>query len=246
MSPERRAVLALYEDAACKELHALVKSLRRDRGCGGVDDVIELVSVKGNGNFVNEVPKMLRLPVKQTKRPPDLVVCVADADRPQALAPNAPVVPVGGDLAALDRWVLEVEAAWHQHLKSKAHLSDDAAARLRVICLRWSKESLLLASPLALVEYANADGRQQGGKVTALLDACKPCPTSLADGDFLVSYRKPGRCLDAVFQEIVGHGYQKKRDDEDLLRDHINPQPLRRGEVLKRCPDLERLLQAIG
>ncbi len=242
MSLDQRAVVVAYEDQYCEELHRLVKRLRADQGLPGL--ILEARSVRGDGGFVKEVRQLLRLPLKQTKRRPELVVCVADADRPKSLAPAASGAPAGDDRAALDRWVHEIEVAWRLRLTSEALLADEGAERLRTVCLRWSKESLLLASPAALIDYAGR--HQRGGEVRELLEACAPRPTSLPDEAFLPSYRRPNACMDKIFHAVEGRNYKKGRDDEDILRDQITPDELRRAEVLKRCPDLGRLLREIG
>jgi hypothetical protein len=41
---------------------------------------------------------------------------------------------------------------------------------------------------------------------------------------------------------VHGRNYKKGTHDEDLLRDYIAPDATRRGRLLARCPDLERLL----
>jgi hypothetical protein len=51
--------------------------------------------------------------------------------------------------------------------------------------------------------------------------------------------------MNAVFQAVKSRNYKKGLDDEDLLRDQISPNEVRRAEVLKRCPDLGRLLREL-
>jgi hypothetical protein len=200
-----------------------------------------LRSGQGTGGFINEVPKLLRTQLKHTKRPPERLVCLAEADRPRDLVPDAPLAP--DESGALDQWVLVLEASWATRLAREARLADEAVARLRVCCLRWSKESLLLASPDALLDYAENHKRQ--GQVKSLLAACVPCPTTLADEEFALHYRKPGTCIDRVLHVVESRNYKKGRDDEDILRDHISPHAGRRGELLRRCPDLGRLLREL-
>ena len=93
------SIVIAYEDDYHEELHLLVKALRRDRGLPGL--VLEGRPVRGTGNFVHEAPSLLRLPLKQTKLPPDRVVCLADADRPQNLVPGAPSPPLEADSIAV-------------------------------------------------------------------------------------------------------------------------------------------------
>ncbi len=236
-----RSIIIAYEDAYCEALHGLIKRLRVDHGMPGL--VLEPRTVRGTGGFVNEVPKLLRSPLKQTKRPPDLLVCLADADRPQNLVPNAPPAPTNDDKEALVKWALDLEKSWLDYLVQKSPIPADSAERLRVICLRWNKESLFLASPDALLDHALK--YEHHAQVKSLLDSCSPCPTTLADEDFILRYRKPEGCMNAVFQAVKSRNYKKGLDDEDLLRDQISPNEVRRAQVLKRCPDLGRLLHEL-
>ncbi len=234
-----KSIVIAYEDNYHEELHHLVKALRRDRGLPGI--ILEGRPVRGTGNFVAETPRLLRAPLKQTKLPPDRVVCLGDADRPQNLVPEAQPAPPEADGSALDQWVLAFEESWRNHLVEEGHLSEEQAARLCVCCIRWSKESLLVSCPDALL--AHAEGRR--AQVQVLLDACVPAPATLGAADFVVKYRRPDKCLDQVFQTISRRNYKKGLHDEDLLRDQINPSPARRAEVLSRCPDLKRLLDLL-
>lgn len=237
-----KSIVIAYEDRYCDQFHGLIKRLRRDRGQAGV--ILEAASVRGTGGFVNEVPKLLRLPLKQTKRPPDCVVCVADADRPTNLVPGANEAPIGRDKDALERWTLEFETAWLTHLVEKTNLPAEDATRLAAICIRWNKESLLIASPDALIDYASKRGQTLA--LAALLAKCAPSPIDLEDALFLVDYRRPDNCMDRVFQTIEGRNYKKGRDDEDLLRDQLGAHDERRAQVLRRCPDLNRLLDILA
>lgn len=236
-----KSVVIAYEDDYCEELHLLIKRLRGDLGLPGL--CLEPIAVRGTGGFVNEVPKLLRIPLKQTRLPPDRVICLADADRPRDLVPNAPAAPSGDDPGAVERWVLALQSTWRESLVKKAHLDEPSASRLRVICLRWNKESVLLACPDALLDLGLRHGRRD--RTELLLRDCDPSPLTSADGDFTQRYRKPGQCMNLVFQAIAGRRFKKGRDDEDLLRDLISPQGGRRAEVLRRCPDLGRLLQEL-
>ena len=232
------SILIAYEDDYHEELHLLLKALRRDRGLAGL--TLE-GPVRGTGNFVREAPRLLRTPLKQTKAPPDRVVCLADADRPSNLVPSASLPAMTANRAALDEWVLDFEVRWREHLIHEGPLSAELAARLRVCAVRWSKESLLVACPDALLDHAGTARNQ----VAQLLAACSPPPATLAPADFVVEYRKPNTCLDSVFQTSLGRKYKKGRDDEDLLRDQITRHADRRAAVLARCPDLERLLDLL-
>lgn len=235
------AIVIAYEDAYHEELHRLVKALRRDRGLPGL--ILEAQPVRGTGKFVHDAPRILRTPLKQTKRPPDRVVCLADADRPQNLVPGQALPPLQVGAAALAAWITELEAAWRQHLIDKGPLATEQAGRLSVLCLRWSKESLFTASPDALLAYAHTRDRRD--PVATVLANCAPPPATVADADFVVRYRRPDHCLDDVFAALAGRTYKKGRDDEDLLRDHIIPHEARRAEVLRRCPDLARLIDML-
>lgn len=233
------AIVIAYEDAYHEQFHLLVKALRRDRGLPGL--ILEAQPVGGTGNFVHEAPRILRTPLKQTKRPPDRVVCLADADRPPNLVPGQALPPAGASAAAIETWLLSFEATWRAHLIAEAHLTTEQAGRLCVLCLRWSKESLLTACPEALLAHA----RERRDAVATVLASCPPPPATLADAEFIVRYRKPDHCLDAVLTSWAGRKYKKGRDDEDLLRDQIIPHEARRAEVLRRCPDLARLLDVL-
>jgi hypothetical protein len=235
-----KSLVIAYEDDYHEELHLLIKALRNERGLPGV--ILEGRPVRGTGNFVNEVPRLLRASLKQTKRPPDRVVCLADADSPQNLVPGALPAPSGASSAELEQWVVAFETSWRAHLVSTCPLSAAQASRLFVCCFRWSKESLLVACPEALLDHAGT----RRAAIEALLKQCAPDPTSLADAEFVAKYRSPDRCLDQVFQTLDGRNYKKGRDDEDLLRDRLKPDPTRRAEVLRRCPDLERLLTLLA
>ena len=79
-----RSIVIAYEDDYHEELHLLVKAMRRDRGLPEM--LVEGRPVRGTGNFVHEAPRLLRTPLKQTKLPPDRVVCLADADRRRILS----------------------------------------------------------------------------------------------------------------------------------------------------------------
>lgn len=118
-----KSILIAYEDQYHQKLHLLIKRLRRDRGLPGV--ILEGRSVRGTGGFINEVPTLLRMPFKQTKAPPDRLVCLADIDRPGNLVPGTQGAPSSDDLAALGRWVREFEVSWHGHLSTELHLSDE-------------------------------------------------------------------------------------------------------------------------
>lgn len=237
----QRGVVVAYEDLYHEQLHGLIKALHRDAGRPGI--ILESATVKGTGGFVADVPLLLRTALKQTRRPPDRLVCLADADRPQNLVTGAPAAPRGDDPEALRRWVLELETAWKNRLVAEGHLAVDTAARLEVVCLRWSKESVLVSCPAALLAYAHAGVDRD--RVTAELEACTPNPMALADGDFAVRYRNPSVCMRSIITTMRGRKYKKGLHDEDILRDHIAPDKNRRAEVLKRCPDLGRLLDEL-
>ena len=163
-----RSIVIAYEDDDCDELHRLLKALRRDVGQSGV--ILEARPVKGTGQFVNEVPKLLRERLKQTKRPPDRVVCVADADKPTSLVPDAKSAPTTTDLETLQRWVCDFEASWLNHLKREGRLQEESAMRLQAVCLRRNKESLLIASLDALRAYA-AQSRRPPFNVIKRIDS---------------------------------------------------------------------------
>jgi hypothetical protein len=236
------STLLAYEDQYHDNLHLLIKKLRRDAALPGI--ILEKTTVRGTGGFINDVPKLLRTPLKQTRKPPDRLICLADADRPQNLVPGSPGPPAGDDGTSLDSWIVELEAAWLEHLRGRLNLPPADETRLRVVVLRWSKESLLIASPDALLEYAQK--HERGPQVRALLANCDPDPWKAADREFMTAYQEPRSCLDVVFREIEERSYKKGRDDEDLLRDHIIDNHQRRTELRRRCPDLDRLLAELS
>ena len=63
-----KSILIAYEDAYFSKLHALVKRLRKDRGDAG--HVIEPRPIKGTGNFIREVPSLLRMPHRRLRLAP--------------------------------------------------------------------------------------------------------------------------------------------------------------------------------
>lgn len=236
-------VIVAYEDKYCAQLHLLVKRLRKDRHA--VPLIIEPWPVKGTGNFARDVPFLLRKPLPKLKLP-DRLVCVSDADRPGNLVPGAAAAPGTGERASLDAWVVELETAWHKHLVKEGRLAEAEAAKLRTVCLRWNKESLLIACPEALSAHAGKFERNLATE--ALFAACKPSPYELADAAFVTAYRNPEKCMDLVLQRIDGRNYKKGRDDEDILREQILAEgaQARRDMLWRRCPDLDRLLAAIA
>ena len=146
-----KTVVLAFEDQYYPELFALIKRLRRDRGLEGM--ALFGTSVRGTGGFINEVPTLLRIPPGQANVLPDLVVCLADADRPGNLMPGASNAPITDDGRTLDEWVLQFEGAWREYLLQTARISPQDHVRVTTVCLRWSKESLLVASPDALLEH---------------------------------------------------------------------------------------------
>lgn len=236
------STLIVYEDAYYDQIHGLVKALRKDLGRAG--SILEGEPGRGTGQFENVLGPLLRKPLKQTRAGPDRVICVADADRPSNLAgTGAPPRPATATAGALDQWVLELERAWKTRLVATARLNADEQKRVEVICLRWSKESLLVACPDALLEYA----AHRAEEVRAVMAGCRPDPMDVDDPDFVAQYQSPGACMDAVLRAISGEErkYKKGRDDEDILRDAIRPRRDRRDQVLARCPDLKRLIDRI-
>jgi hypothetical protein len=236
------STLIVYEDAYHEQVHGLVKALRRDLGRTG--SILEGEPGRGTGQFENMLGPLLRKPLKQTRARPDRVICVADADRPANLAgPSAPPRPSSASSDALTRWVLDLEGAWKARLVVAARLVAEEQERVEVVCLRWSKESLLVACPDALLEYA----AHRAEEVRAVMAGCRPDPMDVDDPDFVALYQSPGACMDAVLRAMSGEQrkYKKGRDDEDILRDAIRPHRDRRDQVLARCPDLKRLVDRI-
>lgn len=236
-----KTVVLAFEDQYYEELFTLIKRLRRDQGLAGM--VLFGTSVRGTGGFINEVPKLLRIPPGQASVLPDLVVCLADADRPGNLLPGAADSPISDDGRALDEWVTQFEGAWREYLLTTARISPQDHVRVRTVCLRWSKESLLVASPDALLEHAAK--RERRAEVQTILDQCRPSPIGLADQEYGLRYRSPEDCLNRIFAALEGRSYKKGRHDEDLLRDYISRDPGHRGRLLRRCPDLARLLAVL-
>lgn len=242
-SPSLRSIVVAYEDQYCDALHLFLKNLRRDHGAAGI--VLEARPVGGTGNFTREAPKHLRLPLAQTKTPPDRVVCLGDADKPTNLTADAPVRPVEASTAALDAWILDLERTWRTSLIRGAKLSDPDAARLSTVCLRWNKESLLIACPDALVSYAQKLGGDAAVR-TWLTTRCDPDPHHVLDREYTSTYRRPDQCMGDVIRQFAGRSYKKGRDDEDILKQHVIPDPQRRAQVLARCPDLARLVAELA
>lgn len=232
-----KTVVIAFEDQYYEELYKLIKRLRRDRGLPGI--ALFGRSVRGTGGLARELPRLLRMPPGEAKILPDLVVCLGDADKPGNLVPGAAGAP-GEERGAQDAWIAEFERVWLASLLRTGAIAAQDHERVRVVCMRWNKESVLIAGPDALLERAEQRGRR--GAVEKLLDECVPVPGTLADDEYCVRYRTPQRCLDRVFQALEDRNYKKGRDDEDLLRDHISPDPGHRGRLLRRCPDLGRLL----
>lgn len=235
--------LLAYEDKYFAQLHTLVKALRRD--LGRATTIIEGEGVNGTGGFQNELGRQLGRRDKRTKAPASLVICVADADRPQNLAgSNAPAKPQDATPEALDAWVLELEGAWKKRLLEDSRVNPSEASRVEVVCLRWSKESLLVSCPDALLDFA---GSTNAAALRNLFARCDPDPTTATDDMFMVRYARPGACMDDVVRAATAgtHKYKKGLHDEDILREHIHPRMDRRRQLLARCPDLLRLLDRI-
>ena len=114
--------------------------------------------------------------------------------------------------------------------------------KLAVVCLRWSKESLLISVPPALLDYA---GESRGNEVQAFLDQCQPPLSGTTDREFIAQYRSPDACMDLVIKAIHGRNYKKGLHDEDLLEKHISPNEARRRTVLDRSADLHRLIDLL-
>lgn len=227
-------IVIAYEDKYCEQLHTLIKGLRKDLGL--TLHPLEPRSVHGTGGYVNEVPRLLRTPLKLSHAPPappDRVICLADADSPVNLVPSEPPRPRGSDQG--DEWIVAFEQRWLEHLVKRCPVAAHDRHRLRTICIRWSQESLFVAVPDLLLRQART-----------LLDECIPPPQSLPDEDFSTHYRAPQQCMDRYFQTIEGRNYKKGRDDEDLLRNYVNLDQASRSQVLKRCPDLGRLLRELA
>lgn len=231
--------LLAYEDKYIEHLHRLVKAIRRDRG--GAPCVIESESVGGTGKFERELGPMLGRRDKRTRAPAARVICVADADRPTNLAAgSAPPRPAQETAATLDAWVVSLEDAWRAHLIAKARISPDDVPRVAVCCVRWSKESLLIACPDALIEHAGINAEE----VRDQIRACDPDPDTTPDAEYCVRYQSPSRCMDQVIKRGSGRRYKKGRDDEDILN-IIASDPRRLAQVAARCPDIARLADMI-
>jgi hypothetical protein len=235
-----RLTVILYEDEYHAELHRLIKRIRtRDLGRGSA--IIEPATARGDGGFVRELPLLLRTMQRATRRPPDRVVCVADADRPANLYPEMSPAPIGATPEQLRAWLASLESSWRDALLLRAGVSAEDAPRVSVACLLWNKESLLIACPDALEDFAGEDR----AAVTTHLATCQPPLGAVTDEAFSTTYRNPARCLDAVLQVAQQRRYKKGRDDEDLLRDHIARVDARRQKLLARSPDLIRLIDLI-
>jgi hypothetical protein len=235
------STLILYEDKYYETLHALIKRLRRERGAAPT--VLEASSVRGDGGFARELGPALGRKLSSTRQRPDRVICVADADRPENLVGDAaPRAPDGADRDELDRWVRDLEGRWLERLRRDAKLDDEQLSRTRVGCLRWSKESVVIASPGVLERYAG-DRRSE---LQALLSRCEPDPRTVPDEEFLGAYdRSPARCVDAVVERVRGERYKKGRHDEDILSLYLDGDRASRDRAYARLPDLARLIDAV-
>lgn len=204
-------------------------------------------SARGTGGFAQELRRRIDQVLPrgaEARSKVDRVVCVADADRPSNLVPGFRAAPAPGNEALLEAWVRELESAWKAHLVKTAHLDASQSARVEVLCLRWSKESVLIAAHDALVAACEAPLRPQ---VDELLAKCIPAdPRSTPDEGFTDRFRDPQRCVEQVLRagksEPYGR-YKKGRDDEDILREKVTPAHYE--ALLKRCPDLVRLLDLL-
>lgn len=234
--------VVLYEDEYHAELHRLIKRIRT-RDLGRDAAIIEPATARGDGGFVRELPLLLRTMQRTTKRPPDRVLCVADADRPANLCPGTtpPPAPTDATPDALRAWLAALEGAWRESLLRRANIAAEDAPRVAVACLLWNKESLLISCPDALEDFAG----ESRAEVTGQLAQCEPPPSGVVDDAYATTFRSPARCLDAVLQLIQQRRYKKGRDDEDLLRDHIAQHDERRRRLLVRNPDLARLIDLI-
>lgn len=234
-------LVVLYEDQYFEEFHKFWKRLRQHQKLPAL--VLEGRTAKGTGGFVNELGPLLRTPLRQTKRPPDKVVCLADADRPKNLFSSAPLAPIAN--ADIARWIDTLEQDWKAHLVKECSLSPIDAARVETGCLCWSKESVLLTSEQQLLAFAG-DG---AARVQQVVEACTPKPSTVLPAEYTYTYRAPQKCMDQVFQAATNglRKYKKGRDDEDLLREHfcsMNDAELQ--AVCERCPDLVRLVSKLA
>lgn len=206
-------------------------------------------TARGTGGFAKEARSLINTPFSrgtEPRAPADKIVCIADADRPQNLVPKFRPAPPKGD-PAVGTWLKELEAAWLSQLVQNARLNEAERSRVETLCLRWSKESLLIAAVDALRAFMDED---RLAEVDAFLEQCEPSPiaTNFAPpSSFTDIYRDPQECLKGIF--LAGKAkdrskYDKGRDGDDLLK-AIKVNPEFRTLVRARCPDLDRLASAL-
>lgn len=230
----------VFEDEYCKTLQELVVALCNDRislraSDEGVDS-IELptaMTAGGDRNFANVLGPALGRPLAETRERPELVVAIADADRPDNLVSGFRAAPGG---SADDAWLVDLEARWFDALCTDPRVSPHQA-RLRTCVLRWNKESVLIAARPILLN-------RKRGAAQSVLDGCVPAYESVADDNFTATYRDPAGCMDRVAQALFGRGYRKGREGNDLTRE-IAWSSEARNDVWRRCPDLRRLVEII-
>lgn len=234
---DRKFVLVAYEDDYCRALHNVVKALLRERG--GNVSLSDPQTAQGTGNFARYVGPWLGQRLRETREQPAGVVLVADADRPGNLVTNHPGPPREGPAAEDDAWIKGLEDAWRASLIQRASLDANRASCLRVLCVRWNKESVLVAALSALRAWAPS-----AGSLDAVLKSCPPEPDAVADVEYTATFRRPARCMDTVTRGVAERPYKKGRDDVDIM-DMIHQSPAALDEVQRRCPDLVRLVEKI-
>jgi hypothetical protein len=233
---QERAVLLVWEDQYYDKLNRLIRRVRLDMG-GPPRLVLISESAQGNGNFARYVTQRLvrRSPTGQP--PPVFVIALADADRYATLVPRFQPPPDGRRDQA--RWSRQLRREWTTQLRQAAQAGGVAEpTRLFGLPLRWSRESVAIASLSALQEWAGTD-------IDPFLSKCKPDPRGLPSWDFAHTYRTPSNCLQSLAKTAKKRPFKKGADAEDILASLIE-NPSQRQEVLTRVPELRLLARCLN
>jgi hypothetical protein len=233
---QERTVLLVWEDQYYDKLNRLIRRARLDMG-GPPHLVLTSESAQGNGNFARYVTQRLvrRSPTGQP--PPSFIVALADADRYETLVPGFQRPPDGRREQA--RWSRKLRRAWTTLLRQVAQAGGvTQPTRLFGLPLRWSRESVAIASLLALQEWAGID-------INPFLSRCKPDPRGLPAWDFAHTYRTPSNCLQSLAKDSKRRSFKKGADAEDILATLIENDS-HREEVLTRVPELRLLARCLN
>lgn len=239
-----RSIVVIFEDEYCDDLFHLLKTIRtKDLAMPSVA-IHGPMSAKGTGGFAAELNRVLPLRFPRGPLPAsaaDIVICVADADRPANLIGKAAADAIAKREPSMGlSWVLELERLWLNDLQSKVR--PGSSPQLATCCLRWSKESLLIAGLTTLREYCDDHRRSLFDDE---LTRCKPSnPQSITDESFVSTFRDPQGCIHRITMAGRDKPYKKGIDDAALLNEIRRNDP-ERACVAARCPDIVRLAKMI-